>query len=173
MTQRYLSLLFLFAFCFVPAPVGTQQPPPPPPAPAAPLAAGFDADAVTGEVRAFYADYWKAWDNRDTQAVANGLAGEFVQYLPGTPKGVLQADKPAAVANVERFFASVHGQQTLWGRSLLAVVPRSPTEAIAAVRNDFTLVDDGGETEITLEVLRKGADGRWRIVRKWSEKRTY
>jgi len=66
---------------------------------------------------------------------------------------------------------SVRGKQTLWNRSLLTVVPRSATEVTVAVRSDFSVVDTTvGEIEVTLEVLRRGADGRWRLVRKWSER---
>lgn len=162
---RHLTLLVLFAAGLSLA----LAVPPPAPLRAAP-AAEFDVDAVAAEVRVFYADYWKAWDERDASAIAARLAPDFVGLLYVAPQGVVQLDKAHAIAGVRQFFDAVRGRETLWSRRLLAVVPRSPTEAIAAVRSDFALREAGGEVELTLEVLRKDSDGRWRLVRKWSEK---
>jgi len=159
-----------------PQPAPQQPPPPPKPAPAqapAQSPADFDADAVVEEVKTFYTGYWKAWDDRNLQGVAAGLSGEFVQYMVVPQRGLVQADKPTAVAGVNNFLIAMQGREMAWGRNLLSVVPRSATEAVAAVRNDFTLYNGGGEVELSLEVLRKASDGRWRIVRKWSEKRAY
>lgn len=144
--------------------VAAQEPPPataPPPA--------VSVDDVTAEVHEFYREYWKAWDDREVLAIANALSKEFIS-LSHTPQGVVQVDKAGAVAGLRRFFEAVRDQESVWGRSLLSVVPRSPTEAIAAVRNDFSMGGEGRESELTLEVLRKGADNRWRLVRKWSER---
>lgn len=143
-----------------------QEPPPTAPAPA------VDAEDVAAEVNQFYAEYWRAWDDRDVIAIANALSKDFVS-LSYAPQGVVQVDKPGAVAGLRRFFDAVRGKDTIWGRSLLSVVPRSATEAVAAVRNDFSLRDEGTESELTLEVLRKGSDNRWRLVRKWSERRGF
>lgn len=142
-----------------------QEPPPPdqPPAPS------VDAEAIVREVQAFYAEYRQAWDERNTAAIANHLAGDFVAYQY-SPQGVVQIDKVTSVAGVQRFFDTLSSRETMWTRSVLAVVPRSPTEAVAAVRNDFSLRQGGGDVELTLEVLRKGKDGRWRLARKWSER---
>lgn len=163
---RFLTVLLLFATLLPLAPA--QQPPPAPPP------GGFDADAVVREVNDFYAAYWKAWNDRNLEGIAASLAPDFKGFLYLAPQqGVGQMDKPAAVAGVRQFFEAVRGQETLWSHSLLSVIPRSPTEAMAAVRNDFSLLGDGGEVELTLEVLRKDPDGRWRLVRKWSEKRPF
>ena len=143
-----------------------QEPPPAAPTPT------VDAEDVATEVHEFYVEYWKAWDDRDVIAIANALSKDFIS-LSFTPQGVVQVDKPGAVAGLRRFFDAVHDKQTIWGRSLLSVVPRSATEAVAAVRNDFSLRDEGTESELTLEVLRKGTDNRWRLVRKWSERRGF
>ena len=112
--------------------------PPPAPAPAPPTAPeGEEVQAVIGEVNAFYAAYWKAWDNHDANAIGAALADDFQNLAPGPPaggagpQGVVQSDKTHALADVAR------------------------------------------ETELTLEVVRKGADGRWRLVRKWSERRAF
>ncbi len=51
------------------------------------------------------------------------------------------------------------------------MLPRSPEDVIVVVRSDFLWVDAGGQTEISLEVVQKDAEGRWRIVRKASERR--
>ena len=143
-----------------------QEPPPPalPPAPA------YDNQAIVQEVQAFYAEYRQAWDERNTAAIANHLSGDFLafQYLP--TRGLIKSDKVTEVAGIQRFFDTVGSRETLWSRSVLAVVPRSPTEAVAAVRNDFSLGQAGGEVELTLEVLRRGRDARWRLVRRWVEK---
>ena len=145
-----------------------QEPPPGPPP------AGEDpAAAVIDEVQAFYADYRQAWDDRNTLAIANSLAGDFVVYQHVEGRGVVELDKATAVAGVQQFFDAVRGRETLWSRRVLTVVPRSPTEAVAALRNDFALGEGGGEVELTLEVLRKGPDGRWRLARKWTEKSAY
>ena len=149
------------------ATVEGQEPPPPPPD--QPPAPGVDAEAIVQEVQAFYAEYRQAWDERNTAAIANHLAGDFVAYQY-SPQGVVQIDKVTSVAGVQRFFDTLGSRETMWVRSVLAVVPRSSTEAVAAVRNDFSLRQGGGEVELTLEVLRKGSDGRWRLVRKWSER---
>lgn len=166
---RPLTGLLLLAVLLPPAPAQQPPPAPTPPAPAQ----GFDADAVTQEVHAFYAAYWKAWNERNLEGIAAGLAPDFKGFLYVAPQGVVQLDKAAAVASIRQFFEAMHGRDTLWSRSLLSIVPRSSTEAVAAVRNDFSLVEDGGEVELTLEVLRKDPDGRWRLVRKWSEKRPF
>lgn len=153
-----------------PPPAQAEGQEPPPPAPAPPPEPAYDTQAVIQEVQAFYADYRQAWDDRNSAAIANHLAGDFTAFQYVSPQGVVQLDKVTSVAGVQRFFDSVRGRETLWSRSVLAVVPRSATEAVAAVRNDFSLREGGGEVELTLEVLRKGRDNRWRIVRKWSEK---
>jgi ketosteroid isomerase-like protein len=143
-----------------------QEPPAAAPAPA------VSADDVADEVQEFYREYWKAWDNGDVLAIANALSKEFVS-LSHTPQGIVQVDKPGAVAGLRRFFEAVRDKESVWARNLLSIVPRSSTEAIAAVRNDFSLGDAGTESELTLEVLRKGPDNRWRLVRKWSERRGF
>lgn len=157
MTRR-LAVLVCFAFLLASA----QQPPAPP-------GAAFDGDAVVREVNAFYAEHWKAWAERDAGTVAVALAPDFVGRLYLAPQGVVQLDRSAALAGVRQFFQAVGDRQVFWGHSLLAVIPRSPTEAVAAVRNDFSL-RSSGEIELTLDVVRKGEDGRWVIVRRWSEK---
>lgn len=151
-----------------------QDAPPAEPAPAVAQTGSpqVDAEDVASEVNEFYREYWKAWDDRDVLAIANALSKDFVS-LSHTPQGVVQVDKPGAVAALRRFFEAVRDREAIWGRSLLSVVPRSPTEAIAAVRNDFSLREQGTESELTLEVLRKGPDNRWRLVRKWSERRGF
>lgn len=153
-----LTVIALFAALLPLA--STQEPP----------SEQFDPDAVAQQVHAFYRDYWKAWEDRDLDGVAAGLAPDFVGLLYVAPQGVVQLDKEAAVAGVRQFFDAVRGRETLWSRNLLTVVPRSPTEAVVAVRNDFSLFEQGGEVELTIEVLRKGPEGRWSLVRKWSEK---
>ena len=154
--------------------------PPPAPAPSPPPAPeGGEVQAVIGEVNAFYAAYWKAWDNHDANAIGAALADDFQNLAPGPPaggvgpQGVVQSDKTHALADIRRFFEAVGNRNAIWTRSLLAAVPSSPTEAMVAVRNDFALADVARETELTLEVVRKGADGRWRLVRKWSEHRAF
>lgn len=160
MLRRLPVLVFLVAG--LPG-VRAQEPPP----------QGFDADAVVEEIHAFYADYWKAWEEGDLEGVAAGLAPEFSGYLYAAPQGVVRWDKEAVLAGVRQFFDAVRDRETLWSHNLLTVVPRSASEAVAAVRNDFSLYEAGGEVEVTLEVLRKEPAGRWRLVRKWSEKRPF
>jgi hypothetical protein len=133
-------------------PLAAAQQPPEPAAPA------FDAGVVAGEVQEFYASYRQAWDDRDPEAV--------------NPHGVVKVDRKAAVAGVERFFEAVRRRDVLWRRSVLSIEPRSATEAMAVVRNDFSLAP-AGEVELALEVLRKGKDGRWQLVRRWSEKHNF
>jgi hypothetical protein len=149
----------------------TQQPPGPPPA--LPLPGGQakedQREDVRAQISAFYGEYWRAWEAGDLTGVANALAAEFraLQYLPS--QGVVELDKSASVGGVHHFFGAIQKQEVAWNRSLLAIVPRSETEAVAAVRTDF-LLPGGGETELTIEIVRKFPDGRWRLVRKWSEK---
>lgn len=159
--------LLPFIFLTVLLPLAPAQQPP------AAATPGFDADAVAQEVHSFYVDYWKAWDKRDPDAVAGSLAPDFVALTYVEPQGAVQVDRAAAIAGVRNFFEAVHQRDTLWRRSLLSVVPRSGTEAMAAVRNDFSLEDSVAETELSLEVLHKGPDGRWRLLRRWSEKHTF
>ncbi len=156
-----------------------QEPPPPPPAaqPARAQAAEkaeADVQTVIGEVNAFYNEYWQAWNERDIKKIADGLGPEFVSYVYVPGRGVMQADREASLEGVRQYVDSVRGRQTLWNRSLLTVVPKSATEAVAAVRSDFSVVDTRiGEIEVTVEVLRKDADGRWRLRRKWSERQPF
>lgn len=170
--RRCLTMLILLML-LLPL-LAAEQPPPATPTgqvpPATPPAR--DEDEIAAEIDTFYREYWKAWDDRDALAIANYLAKDFVHLSPA-PQGVMQVAKPEAVAGIHRFFEDVRGRETVWGRRLLSVVPRSPTEAIVAVRNDFSLPGVVRETELTLEVLRKGPDARWRLVRKWSERIAY
>lgn len=160
------SLMVVLLGLLVAPGTAAQEPPAAAPAPA------VSADDVADEVQEFYREYWKAWDNGDVLAIANALSKEFVS-LSHTPQGIVQVDKPGAVAGLRRFFEAVRDKESVWARNLLSIVPRSSTEAIAAVRNDFSLGDAGTESELTLEVLRKGPDNRWRLVRKWSERRGF
>ena len=151
--------------------VVAQEPPPPPPAA---LTAETEVARVIEEVNAFYREYWKAWDERDVKTIADGLDPEFVSYVYAPGRGVMQANREASLEGVRQFMDSVRARQTLWNRSLLTVVPRSATEVTAAVRSDFSVVDTRiGEIEVTVEVLRRGADGRWRLLRKWSERQPF
>jgi ketosteroid isomerase-like protein len=161
--QSLLSLLFLALWL----PAVTPQQPSSQPAPP------FDADTVSEEVQRFYTEYWRAWDQRDADAVAAHLAEDFVALSYAGAQGVVQADRSTAVAGIREFFAAVRDRETLWGRGLLSVVPRSETEALAAVRYDFSLKEAGGEIQLNLDVLRKEPDGHWRLLRQWSEKRVF
>lgn len=144
-----------------------QEPPPVRPS------AEAEVQRVVEEVNAFYREYWRAWDDRDVKKIAESLDEGFVSYLYSSGR-VLQANKEASVEGVRQFVDSVRGKQTMWNRSLLTVAPRSATEVTVAVRSDFSVVDTPvGEIEVTLEVVRRGADGRWRIVRKWSERQPF
>jgi len=177
MTRRLTILALLVAWFLLPGlrvepgsapaqePAAAQGPTSPPPA--------VSAQEVIDEVNTFYAGYWKAWDERDIKSIEAGLDPDFLSYLYVPPQGLMQANKEASMAGVRQFFDSVRGQQTLWRRTLLTVEPRNSAEVIVAVRNEFSLMGAGGETEITVEVVRRGADGRWRLLRKWSEKRPY
>ena len=168
---RHLGVLGL-ALVLVPL-VAAQEPPPagqPTPAQVAEKAE-TDVQKVIGEVNAFYNEYWRAWNDRDIKVIAEGLDPEFMAYVYVPGRGVMQADREASLEGVRQFVDSVRGKQALWNRSLLTVIPKSATEATAAVRSDFSLVDTRiGEIEVTVEVLRKGADGKWRLLRKWSER---
>lgn len=177
MTRRLTVLALLVVWLlfsgFRVAPGGTPaQEPSAGQAPASPPPA-VSPQEVIDEVNAFYAAYWKAWDERDIKRIEAGLDADFLSYLYVPPQGLMQANKEASMAGVRQFFDSVRGQQTLWRRTLLTVEPRNAAEVIVAVRNEFSLMSAGGETEITIEVVRRGADGRWRLLRKWSEKRPY
>ncbi|MGH9777091.1 MAG: hypothetical protein ACRD5I_01645 [Candidatus Acidiferrales bacterium] len=158
--------LAVFGLVLTLLPLAVAQEPPPATRPAG----DADVQKVVDEVNAFYREYWRAWDDRDVKKIAESLDEGFVSYLHVSGR-VMQANKEASVEGVRQFVDSVRGKQTLWNRSLLTVVPRSATEVTVAVRSDFSVVDTTvGEIEVTLEVLRRGADGRWRLVRKWSER---
>ena len=177
MTRRLTIVALLLAWLLLPGllvePSGaTPQQPPASQAPAGPPPA-VSAQGIIEEVNAFYAGYWKAWDEHNIKGIEAGLDPDFLSYLYVPPQGLLQANKEASMAGVRQFFDSVRGQQTLWRRTLLTVEPRNSAEVIVAVRNDFSLMGAGGEIEVTVEVVRRGADGRWRLLRKWSEKRPY
>lgn len=147
------------------AAAAAQQLPPP--------AAAYDPEVAAQEVRDFYSSYGKAWDDRNAEAVSDHLAADFTGYFYAEPHGIVQTNKKAAVAGVRSFFEALSRREALWRRSILSIEPRSDTEAIAAVRNDFSLEGAGGETELALEVLRKEPDGHWRLVRRWSEKHSF
>jgi ketosteroid isomerase-like protein len=159
-------LLTLVVLCSVLAMAGAQEPVVPP----APVAPATD---VAAEVNDFYAEYWKAWRERDLARVAEGLAAEFTLFIYVPGQGLAQVDRSRSVESVRQFFQAVHGQEVRWSHSVLTVIPRSDTEAVATLRNQFAWKDGRGEIELSLEVLRKGADGRWRLLRKWSEKHVY
>lgn len=162
--------VFALALALLPLVVAQEPPPPPPAAPTAEA----EVQRVIEEVNAFYREYWKAWDERDVKRIADGLDLEFISYVYAPGRGVMQANREASLEGVRQYVDSVRGRQTLWNRSLLTVVPRSATEVTAAVRSDFSVVDTRiGEIEVTVEVLRRGQDGRWRLLRKWSERQPF
>lgn len=151
-----LALLTLFA-------AGAQQPP----APAPP--AGFDPTPVEAAVREFYAAYWRAWEIRDRAALTDQLSREYVgmSYVPG--KGMAQDDYTRALAAINTFFDAIRGQPTAWNRNLLTILVRKEDEAVVAVRTGFVGAGTA-QSEVSLEVVRREADGRWRLLRRWSEK---
>ncbi len=153
-------MLFFVALVLVLSPSWAQQPAPP----------AFDAEAVVDEVNSFYAAYWNAWNQASLAEVDHSLAPEFEAFSYGASGRILRADRKTALDGIGQFFSLLKERQILWGRSLLSVVPQSATQAIAATRSDFSLMDAPAEVELTLDVLRKGEDGRWRLARRWSEK---
>jgi len=138
-----------------------------------PASPGVDPEGIMNEVNGFYASYRQAWDDHDPEAVSAHLAPDFVSYSFQAPHGVVKVSRAVAVAGLQRFFEGVRQRDVLWRRSVLSIELRSPDEAMAAVRNDFSMAGSGGETELALEVLHKGSDGRWQLVRRWSEKHTF
>ncbi len=163
MFPRLLLLLLLAAW----PPLAAAQLPP------GQLAPAIEVDTLDEQIQRFYTDYWKAWDERDADGVAAHLAPEFVVLTYTDPQGVVRADRDAAVAAIRHFFEAVGDRETLWGRSLLSIVARSETEAVAAVQTEFLLEEAGRETDLSLEVLRKGPEGGWRLVRRWSERSVF
>jgi hypothetical protein len=162
------------ALALLPLAVAQEPPAPTSPAVASQAAAEAEVQKVIGEVNDFYSAYWRAWDERDIKAIADGLDPEFMSYVYVSGRGVMQANREASLEGVRQFVDSIRGQRTLWNRSLLTVVPKSATETMVAVRSDFSVVDTRiGEIEVTVEVLRRGADGRWRLLRKWSERQPF
>ncbi|MFQ5818161.1 MAG: hypothetical protein ACE5H2_09455 [Terriglobia bacterium] len=134
-----------------------------------PAPPAFDPAPVEAAVREFYAAYWRAWETHDRNALANLIARDFVStaYLPGT--GLVHDDYARALAAVGIFFDAVRGQQMAWNRNLLSIMVRSEEEAVAALRTGFVRAGSA-QSELSLEVIRKEADGQWRLVRRWSEK---
>ncbi|MFQ5926682.1 MAG: hypothetical protein ACE5MH_04525 [Terriglobia bacterium] len=135
----------------------------------APAPTAFDPAPVEAAVRAFYADYWRAWEAGDREALAKLISPSYTGtfYVPGT--GVVHDDYTRALAAVGVFFDAVRGQQMAWSRNLLSIMVRNEQEAVAALRTGFLGVRSA-QSELSLEVIRKEADGQWRLVRRWSEK---
>lgn len=131
------------------------------------------APDVVAEIDAFYSEYWKAWQERELAEVADHLAAEFTLFTYVSGQGPGQLDKSSSVESVRQFFEAIRNQEVFWSHTVLGLEPRSETEAIVTVRNRFSWKDGRGETELSLEVLRKSLDGRWRLLRKWSEKHAY
>ncbi|MBI4462136.1 MAG: hypothetical protein HY653_04445 [Acidobacteria bacterium] len=141
---------------------GAQQPPPPaPPA--------IDPAPVEAAVREFYAAYARAWETADRAALADLLSREYLgmSYVPG--KGMAQDDYTRALAAINVFFDAIRGQPTAWNRALLTIMVRKENEAVVAVRTGFVGAGTA-QSELSLEVVRREADGRWRLLRRWSEK---
>ncbi len=132
-----------------------QQAPEPPP--------------VEKAIRDFYARYWAAWEALDQDALTGLISRDYTAttFVPG--RGVVQDDYPRALAAVAAFFDTVRGQQMAWSRNLLSIMVRSETEAVVAIRTGFVL-GALGQSELSLEVVRREADGQWRLLRRWSEK---
>lgn len=128
-------------------------------------------DAALREVNDFYVAYWQAWEEKDLEGVSSRLTENFtlLSHVPG--QGPVQVGKESALASVRQFFAAAEGQQIIWRHAILSMLPRTPGDVIVVVRSDFLWVDAGGQTEVSLEVVQKDAEGRWRIVRKASERR--
>lgn len=162
--MRRLAIALAVFLAFNGAAVSQQ-----PPAPLPPAQPAFDPAQVEAAVREFYAAYWRAWEMQDVAALSTLIARDYTgtTYVPGF--GVVTDDYKRALAAVEAFFKAVEGQQKAWSRNLLTTVVRGETEAVAAVRTGFVGAGSA-QSEVSLEVLRKGADGQWRLVRRWSEK---
>ncbi len=116
MTRRLTVLALLVAWLLFPglrmSPGSSPaQEPPAGQAPASPPPA-VSPQEVIDEVNAFYAAYWKAWDERDIKRIEAGLDPDFLSYLYVPPQGLMQANKEASMAGVRQFFDSVRGQQT-------------------------------------------------------------
>lgn len=128
-------------------------------------------DDVLREVNDFYVAYWQAWEEKDLEGVSSRLTENFtlLSHVPG--QGPVQVGKESALASVRQFFTAAEGQQIIWRHAILSMLPRTPGDVIVVVRSDFLWVDAGGQTEVSLEVVQKDAEGRWRIVRKASERR--
>lgn len=120
-------------------------------------------------VHDFYRQYWAAWEALDHAALAQLISRDYTgtTFVPG--RGIVHEDYTRALAAVATFFETIRGQQMAWSRNLLSIMVRSETEAVAAIRTGFVLLGLG-QSELSLEVLRREADGQWRLVRRWSEK---
>lgn len=120
-------------------------------------------------IRDFYTQYWAAWEAHDPAALGKLISRDYTATTFVPSRGVVQDDYPRALAAVAAFFDAVRGQQMAWSRNLLSIMVRSETEAVAAIRTGF-VVGGLGQSELSLEVVRREADGQWRLVRRWSEK---
>jgi len=144
------------------APPAQTQPPQQAPPP-------FDPTPVEAAVREFYVAYWRAWEATDRKTLASLISRDFTgtTFVPGT--GVVADNYERTLAGLEQFFDTVRGQQMAWNRSLLTILVRNADEAIVAVRLGFVGLGTA-QSEVSLEVVRKEADGHWRLLRRWSEK---
>lgn len=139
-------------------------------APAAPPQEGAQ---LVEEINRFYAAYWQAWQSRDLAGLEKSLADDFLLQMHIAGQGVVRLDKQAAVESARQFFAALGDRQAAWSHSVMALIPRGPDEAIVAVRSDFSWTPGSGQIELSLDVLRKGSDGRWRLLRKSIERTLY
>lgn len=127
-------------------------------------------EAAVREANNFYLGYWRAWETRNLKVISDSLAEDFFLLTQAPGQGAVQVGKEAAVGSVRQFFAAAEGQEIIWRHSVFSALPRSPTEVILIIRTDFRWVGAGGQTELSLEVVRKDEEGRWQIVRKASER---
>ena len=162
--RRFASAVSLVVLALVAA-----YPQPPRSVPQAPASAPFDPSSVEAAVREFYVAYWRAWEATDRKTLASLISRDFTgtTFVPGT--GVIADNYERTLAGLEQFFDTVRGQQMAWNRSLLTILVRNADEAVVAVRLGFVGLGTA-QSEVSLEVVRKEADGHWRLLRRWSEK---
>lgn len=134
---------------------------------------GWDAPHFSEDLTAFHRRYWAAWDGGDLAAMAQCLDDGFTGTFSGPGASEpLRVDRAGVLALMEASFDRSRGARGHWRRSGIMWLNRGLNEAMATMRVDGLFPDhpEWNNAELTLEAYRRGADGRWRILRAHSER---
>lgn len=133
-----------------------------------------DTSSVRAGVAAWCHRYDQAWHACDIDTIVAltdpALCGTMVM-ADGTTRW--EASVAPDTDGVRDFFAFMSDHDVSTSFETYDIIERSHVEAIAVRRKTVSILDGDDPrvvTQVSLDTVRKGVDGKWRLVRYWAEK---